>query len=140
MTDTFQEVNLSIIVVNFRTPKLLTDCLTSLLPEINGLDARIIVVDNNSQDDSPVLIQKWINKYDYESNVQFIQSENNEGFASGNNIGIKALKAKYYLLLNSDTIVKTGAIKTLLETIAQYPRSGIISPRLEWPNGDGQKS
>lgn len=140
MITSYQETTLSIIIVNYKTPKLLMDCLSSVLPEIDKLNAKIVVVDNNSQDDSPQLIRKWISQNDLKSMIIFIESEKNGGFAAGNNIGIKALKAKYYLLLNSDTIVKSGAIVTLLETMTANQNLGIVSPRLEWPDGRGQKS
>jgi len=42
--------------------------------------------------------------------------------------------------LNSDTLVRPGAIKTLLDTATKFPEAGLISPRLEWPDGNGQES
>jgi len=133
-------VLISIVIVNYRTPKLVTDCLLTLLPELNGIDACVVVVDNYSDDSSPELIKSWLSENDPDSKVLFVQSETNNGFASGNNIGIKALSAEYYLLLNSDTLIRSGAISTLLDTIEQHPGAGLVSPRLEWPDETGQKS
>ena len=134
------KVLLSIVIINYRTPKLLIDCLTTLLPELNNIDARVVVIDNYSNDDSPLIIKEWLAKYDTESKVLFVQSDTNDGFAAGNNIGIQALDAKYYLLLNSDTLVRIGAIQTMLDTISAHPKAGLMSPRLEWPDGKGQES
>ena len=61
-------------------------------------------------------------------------------FSAGNNLGIKAVIADAYLLLNSDTIVRPGAIKSLLEAMQAHPEAGLISPRLEWPDGTPQIS
>jgi len=131
---------LSIVIVNFRTPKFVIDCLTTLLPELDGLDGRIVVVDNHSSDDSPEIIQAWLAQHDVAGKVLFIQSEHNSGFSSGNNIGIKSCNARHYVLLNSDTLIRPGAIRIILNTALQYPKAGLISPRLEWPDGTGQES
>jgi len=140
LKDVGNKVLLSIIIINYRTPKLLTDCLNTLLPELGNVDARIVIIDNHSGDESPVIINKWLTEHDTESKVLFIQSKTNAGFAAGNNLGIKTLDANYYLLLNSDTLVRKGAIQTILDTMKHHPKAGLISPRLEWPNGEGQES
>jgi N-acetylglucosaminyl-diphospho-decaprenol L-rhamnosyltransferase len=133
-------VQLSIVIVNFRTPVFVIDCLTTLLPELVGLDARVIIVDNNSADDSPEIITTWLKLHDVAGNVLFVQSEHNSGFASGNNIGIKSCPAQYYLLLNSDTLIRPNAIRIMLETAIRFPEAGLISPRLEWLDGKAQES
>jgi N-acetylglucosaminyl-diphospho-decaprenol L-rhamnosyltransferase len=134
------QVLLSVVIVNYRTPKLVTECLASLLPEVNEIDARVVVVDNRSDDNSPEFIRAWLTPNDVENKVTFIQSNQNAGFAAGNNIGIKAYNARYYLLLNSDTLVRPGAIQLILDTAIRCPDAGLVSPRLEWPDGRGQES
>ena len=131
---------LSVVIVNYRTPHLVLDCLATLLPELNGINARAVVVDNHSGDDSAEVIRAWLAAHDAEGKVTFVQSDTNAGFAAGNNIGIKACKAQHYLLLNSDTLIRPGAIRTILDTAIQFPAAGLISPRLEWPDGTGQES
>jgi N-acetylglucosaminyl-diphospho-decaprenol L-rhamnosyltransferase len=133
-------LQLSIVVVNFRTPGFVIDCLKTLLPELDGLDARVVVVDNHSADDSPEIIRAWLKQNDVDGKVLFVQSEHNSGFASGNNIGIIACNARYYLLLNSDTLIRPGAIRIILDTAIRFPEAGLISPRLEWPDCAGQES
>lgn len=130
---------LSIVVLNYCTSSLVNACVGSLLPEIDGIDASIVLVDNNSPDESSSVIQDWLIENDVHKKVMFVQSEHNGGFASGNNLGIKSLQADYYLLLNSDTVVRPGSIKELLNT-AENHDAGIYSPRLEWPDGTGQES
>ncbi|MDC1288214.1 glycosyltransferase, partial [Gammaproteobacteria bacterium] len=56
--------NLSVVMVNYRTPNLVTDCLESLLPELHGVDSRVVIVDNNSGDNSFGIIQKWLTQND----------------------------------------------------------------------------
>jgi N-acetylglucosaminyl-diphospho-decaprenol L-rhamnosyltransferase len=136
----FDQVLLCVVIVNYRTPKLVTECLASLLPEINEIDARVVVVDNRSDDNSSEIIRAWLATNDVEGKTTFIQSNQNAGFAAGNNIGIKACNAQYYLLLNSDTLVRSGAIQIMLDTAIRIPDAGMISPRLEWPDSTGQGS
>ena len=136
----FPLLQLSIVIVNFRTPLFVIDCLTTLLPELVGLDAQVVVVDNNSADGSPEIITTWLKQHDVASKVIFVQSKQNSGFASGNNIGINAIQAQYYLLLNSDTLIRPNAVGIMLETAIRFPEAGLVSPRLEWPDGSGQES
>ncbi|MES9899570.1 MAG: glycosyltransferase family 2 protein [Sedimenticola sp.] len=131
---------LSVVIVNFRTPSFVIDCLVTLLPELDGIDARIVIVDNCSGDDSFDIINSWLMQYDTEQIVLLHQSDHNSGFAGGNNIGIKAQKANYYLLLNSDTLIRPNAIRMMIDTARDFPEAGLVSPRLEWPNAAGQES
>lgn len=131
---------LSVVIINYRTAKLVTDCLETLLPEVYELDAKVVIVDNNSADDSPDIIQTWLDENDSDNKVLFIRSDTNGGFSAGNNIGINAIAAEYYLLLNSDTLIRKGALALLLETATKYPTAGLFSPRLEWKDGKPQES
>jgi N-acetylglucosaminyl-diphospho-decaprenol L-rhamnosyltransferase len=115
-------------------------CLESLLPQLTGQDAQVIVVDNCSQDGSIASLQDWIAAHDDRRVIQLVESATNGGFSAGNNVGLRAINANYYLLLNSDTIVRPEAIATLLQTADRHPEAGLVSPRLEWPNALPQES
>ena len=131
---------LAIIIINFRTPDLTIDCLRSLTGEVAlNPGVRTVVIDNHSSDDSPTLLsaalaaEKW-------GWCTLIESPQNSGFAGGNNLGIRAIEADNYLLLNSDTVVRPGAITALLDAADKYPAAGVIGPRLEWPDARPQES
>ena len=127
-----------VIIVNYKTPALCLDCLDSLWT--GGDDnAEILVVDNASGDDSVEIINRSIADNN-RSNTRAIPSEVNAGFSAGNNIGIKQSTADFILLLNSDTIVRPGAIDILMQTLIDNPGMGMASPRLEWPNEQPQES
>lgn len=134
------EIKLAVVIINYKTPHLIIDCLVSLLPELSVLDAKVVIVDNHSKDASIEKIKHWLGLNDSLEQVKLITSTNNTGFSGGNNIGIKAVKAENYLLLNSDTLVREGAIATLLNTANEDESAGLISPRLEWPDGIPQES
>ena len=129
-----------VVIINYKTPYLILNCLESLLPELHGLSAKVIVVDNNSHDGSDEIIQYWIEYSFFSGKVELISSLENTGFSGGNNLGIQHIKADYYLLLNSDTLIRKGAIKLLLNAAKENEKAGLISPRLEWLNGDAQES
>lgn len=131
---------LNIVIINYRTPQLVIDCLFSLQADFKPGQNIITVVDNFSGDDSAEKIERAITENQWSKSVQVIKSPINGGFSAGNNIGIQAVKADTYLLLNSDTIVRPGAIKSLLEAMKAYPEAGLVSPRLEWPDGTPQIS
>jgi GT2 family glycosyltransferase len=131
---------LSVVLVNYRTPVYVIECLATLLPELAGLDARVVIVDNCSGDGSAEDIAGWLQAYDPAGQVILVRSPSNAGFGGGNNTGIRVLKAEHYLLLNSDTLIRPGAIAALLETAKAFPEAGLVSPRLEWPDGTAQES
>jgi N-acetylglucosaminyl-diphospho-decaprenol L-rhamnosyltransferase len=131
---------LAIVIINYRTPHLVINCLESLEPQIDINEHCVILVDNDSGDDSVSILEEAIVKKQWNGWVNLIASPINGGFSAGNNVGINAISAECYLLLNSDTIVRPGAISSLLKALEQNPEAGLISPRLEWPDGTSQIS
>lgn len=129
---------LSIVIVNYRTPQLCVSSLCSI-ETINNISHETIVIDNASNDGSAEHIEQAITKNSW-YNIRTIGSSDNLGFSAGNNLGINASASEYVLLLNSDTIVRPGAIETLVQTLQDNPQMGMASPRLEWPDGSPQES
>lgn len=105
-----------IIVLNFNGGEKVIECLRSLEQE-SSLPAKIVVVDNGSEDGSLEMIKK--NKVS--EKIKIIENKKNLGFAAGNNVGIRyALKkgAHAVLLLNQDTVAEKGFLRPLLENPA----------------------
>ena len=132
--------DLAVVVINFRTPELTINCLNSLEPEIRGLNACIVLVDNKSADGSIEQIEAAIDSQRFGNQLFVYRSAQNGGFSSGNNIGINYVEAKYYLLTNSDTLIRKDALLTLLRTAQQDTKIGLLAPRLEWVDGIPQES
>lgn len=124
---------LAIIIVHYRTPALLLDCIKSLRHEIDPQRDVIIVVDNASPDGSATQLRQI-------SGIRLIESPNNLGFAGANNIGIQAVDAERYLLLNPDTVVRSGAIQILHDFLDRNPQAAMAGPRLESLDGHPQLS
>jgi N-acetylglucosaminyl-diphospho-decaprenol L-rhamnosyltransferase len=137
---------LDIVIVNYRTPALAIDCLSSLQLEVKeNVNVRIWMVDNGSGDDSAQKIAHAIHLNQWHNWVKFRALGQNLGFAGGNNVAIReafqsAVSSDYVLLLNSDTIVQPSAIRALLQFMDEHPQVGIAGSRLEEPDGTGQKS
>ncbi len=122
---------LEIIIVNYQTPDLTLNCLKSIFSKNWTNEIDVIVVDNNSKDNSLQIIK---NSY---SQIKIIESSKNLGFTGGNNLGLNETTANLVLLLNSDTLVKTGALDNLIN-FANSTDYGIISCQLLNPDGSFQ--
>ena len=132
---------LATIIINFRTPGMTVECVETVVAEVNHIDgAVVVVVDNKSGDDSVEHIRREIEERDWAERVRLVESPVNGGFAAGNNVGIQAVEADNYLLLNSDTLVRLGAIRDLMASLEARPEVGLVGPRLEWPDGEPQPS
>lgn len=105
-------MDLSILIVNYKTADLVLDCLRTVYRETTGIHYEVIVVDNASGDNSQEIIQK---AYPV---VRWIQMSYNSGFARANNEAIRQSNGKIVLLLNSDTLIEDGAIRRCYEEFA----------------------
>lgn len=92
-------MKLSVIIVNYQVKFYLAQCIHSVVKSMNGIDGEIIVVDNDSKDNS---IEFLRNLY---PEVRYIENKENVGFAKANNEAIRLSYGDYVLLLNPDTII-----------------------------------
>lgn len=129
-----------ISIINYRTLDLTLDCVRSALDDIGALDARVVVVDNASEDGSCEAIAEWIATQPADTPVQLVRSPTNTGFSGGHNQGIAAVEADYYLLFNSDAVLRPGFLRAILTTAEAHPKAGLIAPQIETDAGDIQVS
>lgn len=132
----------AVSVINFRTGAMTIRCVRSVLDTRDGLDLRVCVVDNRSGDGSADEIADWIATLppDEQERVALVRSATNSGFSGGHNQGIAAAEAAYHLLLNSDAVLRPGALRCLLAAAEADPRAGLLAPRLENEDGTPQVS
>jgi len=97
--------DLSIIIVNYKSPELVLDCLGTVYHQTSDILFEVIVVDNASNDDSR---RRIMGSY---PSVRWIQMEYNAGFARANNEGIRQSQGNAVLLLNSDTLIRERAVE-----------------------------
>jgi GT2 family glycosyltransferase len=111
----------SIITVNFNQ----TEVTCQLLDSIRRQDYRnveIFVVDNGSRENPE---QVFLEKY---PEIQFIRSEQNLGFAGGNNLALKQAKGDFLFFVNNDAELTDGGIERLIALFENVPDLGIVSP------------
>ena len=132
--------DLAVVVINYKTPAMTIRCAQSVLADFGDSNACLVIVDNDSGDNSHELLSTWVEENALESKVKLVFSSYNSGFSGGNNQGMKSVDANYYVLLNSDTLIRPGALQTLLKTFAQDETIGLVSPRLEDEDGTPQVS
>ena len=122
-------MRLAVIILNYRTPELTIDCVDSVAPHLDPARDRAVVVDNCSGDGSLNLLQETIANRGWRDRVIVVEANRNSGFAGGNNVGMQAIDASLYLLLNSDTVVRDGSIAELLRATPAISRRGCFAPR-----------
>lgn len=117
-------MQLSVIILNYNVRYFLEQCVLSVQEAIFTLDAEIIVIDNNSSDDSCLMMQERF------PDVKLIQNKENFGFPKGNNIGVKESKGKYICILNPDTVVAEDTFTKILTFAEKQTNLGIIGCKL----------
>lgn len=116
--------SISIVIVNYNTTFHLRNCLNSILDNLKHENPEIIVVDNNSPDRE---IESFQNEFKH---VKFYLRNENDGFGSGCNFGVKKATGKYLLFLNPDIVLKDDSIKVLKEYLENNNECGIVSGAL----------
>ncbi len=119
-------MKLSVIILNYNVRYFLELCVLSVQKAIQNIDAEIIVVDNNSSDDSCAMMKEFF------PSVKLIENKDNFGFPKGNNIGVDQAKGEYICILNPDTVVAEDTFEKILNSKLQTPNSklGIIGCKL----------
>jgi len=113
----------SIIIVNWNAKDYLEQCINSLLSQTLS-DFEIILVDNNSTDNSLELIEK---KY---TQIKLIKNNENVGFAEGNNVGIKHAKGKYIALFNPDAVAEKKWLSHLISVLDSSDRIAAVTGKM----------
>ncbi len=109
---------ISVVIVSYNVRTFLTECIDSVIKALCGLDGEIIVVDNNSKDDTVAYL-----KENYPQ-VLLIANNENVGFAKANNQAISLSESDYVLLLNPDTLVYENTLKECISFMDSHPKAG----------------
>jgi GT2 family glycosyltransferase len=122
-------MDLSVVIVNYNTRDPLRACLASLRPELAGVDAEIVVVDNASTDGSVAMLSQEF------AEVTVLVNATNAGFGRANNRALRQARGRDVLLLNPDTLVHPGAVRTLIDALHALPEAVAVGPRVLRPDG-----
>jgi len=117
-------MKLSVVIVNYNVRYFLELCLESVAAAITSIDAEIIVVDNNSSDESCKMVQERF------PNVRLIGNKENIGFSKANNQGVAVANGEYVCVLNPDTVVAEDTFSQLIGFSDSKNKIGIVSCKL----------
>lgn len=120
---------LSILIVTYESAHEIGNCLASIPAALSVGLVEVIVVDNDSKDGTPTLVETRF------PSVHLIRAGSNLGFSKSNNIAYRKSHGKVILYLNPDTVVSAEALDACLGRVLAEPKIGILSPRLV--QGDG---
>ncbi|MBO9584139.1 MAG: glycosyltransferase family 2 protein [Flavobacterium sp.] len=117
-------MQLSVVILNYNVRYFLEQCVLSVQEAIAAIDAEIIVIDNNSSDESVLMMKEKF------PDVKLIENKENFGFPKGNNIGVRQAKGKYVCILNPDTVVAEDTFTKILAFAERQTNLGIIGCKL----------
>ncbi len=127
-------MKISVVIVSWNAKSFLLQCLESLTRQTVSGGLEVIVVDNASSDGSPEAVSRQ------HPGVTLICNSGNDGFAKGNNIGIRASRGEYLFLINSDVVVSDGCFEKLVQHMDQHPDIGMLTPKILGADGKVQRN
>ena len=122
----------SVIVLSYNTRDLTLTCLEQFTPDALSAGWQVIVVDNGSQDDTASAVSRMFPQ------VEVVCSQENRGFAAGNNLGLRRAEGKAVILMNSDVLASFAVLAALPRFLDQHPQVGALSPQLRTRSGAPQ--
>ena len=122
-------MRLSVVFLSYNTRDLTRQALSAVLAAAEGLEAEIFVVDNASADGSADMVAEEFPQ------VKLIRNPANVGFAAGNNVALRQVVGEYALLINTDTIVRRDALRTMVEFLDAHPEAGACGCKILNPDG-----
>lgn len=125
-------MDLTVTIVSWNTKGLLRSCLQSVARSSTKSSFEIHVVDNASTDGSLEMVRTEFPE------AHLIANTENVGFARANNQSWHESRGRYWLLLNSDTVVRPGALDALIEFMDSHARAGLATARVVNPDGTPQ--
>ncbi|MDZ7635772.1 MAG: glycosyltransferase family 2 protein [Bacteroidales bacterium] len=118
-------MELSVIIVSWNVRDYLRQALSSVIVAAEGISHEITVIDNNSGDGTPEMVEREF------SRVRLIVSKTNEGFSAACNKGIRASSGEYLLILNPDTVVSPDALMRAHAFMSSHPDAGAAGARTD---------
>jgi N-acetylglucosaminyl-diphospho-decaprenol L-rhamnosyltransferase len=125
----------TIVLLNWNSAKYLSNCYDSIKKQID-CSWELIIVDNGSTESESLHLLDCLEK----ENVKIIRNKVNMGIAPARNQGLKLIKTKYGLILDSDTILSRHALRNMIDFMNENAIIGILGPKLLYENGDLQYS
>ena len=123
---------LTVVLVFYNQAQLSLLCLRSLL-EFADVSFRLIIVDNNSSDETPKLLE-------HIENTQIIRNQENFGFVRAVNQAAEQVKTEYLLLLNNDAVIEEATLSTAINTLKSDSSVGAVGAKIKLLDGSLQEA
>ena len=117
-------MKLTVVILNYNVRYFLEQCIRSVQHAIRNLDAEIIVVDNDSSDDSCTMMKQLFPE------IKLIKNKENVGFSKANNQAVAVAKGEYVCILNPDTAVSEDTFQAVLSYAENIPKMGALGTYL----------
>ncbi|MBW2706906.1 MAG: glycosyltransferase family 2 protein [Deltaproteobacteria bacterium] len=127
-------IDVSIVIVSFNTKDVTRQCLEHVRKHAAAVKHEVLVVDNASGDGSADMVAAEFPE------AHLIRSDENKGFAGGNNPAMKIARGRYILLLNSDAFLAEGVLEKTIQYMDDHPDAGVLGCKLTDPDGTMQPS
>ncbi|MFD0716739.1 glycosyltransferase family 2 protein [Paenibacillus sp. GCM10027626] len=124
MSEQYRHSTVSVCIVTYNSAEDIEDCLHAVLKQSFPI-ASIVVVDNNSQDATCELVERFVSR-----GVKFIRNENNNGFAGGHNLARSYTDSTYVLVLNPDVRLERDYVLALVKFLDKHPEVGSATGQL----------
>lgn len=131
-------IDIMFVILNYNVVTETINCVQSIKDKIDADNYKIVIVDNNSKGSVYDKLQKV---YYADDRVDLIRTDENIGFARGNNYGIdyaRKFNPKYICCINNDTLLVSENFYSILEKKYQKYGSAVIGPRIILKNGNEQ--
>ncbi len=125
---------ISVIVISFNTVDLTRQCLKAVESALKDVSAEIMVVDNASTDGSVEMVRLEFPQ------TKLLVNTGNVGFGAANNQAMKQACGEYFLLLNSDALLHSGALEAMLQAVSRHQQAAVVAPQLLNRDGSLQRS
>ncbi len=132
-----EDIDIAFVILHYYTYEDTFKCINSIIDKIGIEKYKIIVVDNNSKNDSYKTLK---NKYEQNKKIVLIHNNKNLGFANGNNVGFKYIKenfnAKFIALINNDTYLIQDNFFELINKEYENSKFDVLGPKILLPNNE----
>lgn len=123
MTHSYQH-KVSIVIVNYNVEYFLEQCLNSVEKALKNVNGEVLIVDNNSIDNSVAMVRDKFPQF------TLIENKKNVGFSIANNQAMKIAKGEYILLLNPDTVVEEDGFEKVIHFMDEHPDAGCLGVKM----------
>ena len=134
-------IDLSVVITTYNSSQFIDECLQALIKELSDLNSEIIIVDNNSTDETLEIIRNFMKSESVQNvDIRLVTNDSNTGYAPANNKGVNLSSGEKILLLHPDVFIRKNSINKMIDYLNSESDVGMIAPQIQFPGGKIQAS